>query len=94
MQLIRRLRPDVTIWFHQPQGLVRAWGASVPIARRYARLAGMRFARLRRPPGAATAWQAGAMPASRSFVVELSARRAARSGAAAAEAILRLSRAA
>ena len=71
MQLIRRLRPDVTIWFHQPQGLVRAWGPSVPIARRYARLAGMRFARLQRPPGAATGWQAGAMPASRSFVVEL-----------------------
>ena len=71
MRLILRLRPDVTIWFHQPQALVRAWGPSVPIARRFARLAGMRFARLRRPPGAATAWQAGAMPASRSFVVEL-----------------------
>ncbi|MGH3081877.1 MAG: penicillin-insensitive murein endopeptidase, partial [Gaiellaceae bacterium] len=26
MRLIRRLRPDVTIWFHQPQSLVRAWG--------------------------------------------------------------------
>ena len=71
MRLILRLRPDVTIWFHQPQALVRAWGPSVPIARRFARLAGMRFARLPRPPGAATAWQAGAMPASRSFVVEL-----------------------
>ena len=71
MRLILRLRPDVTIWFHQPQALVRAWGPSVSIARRFARLAGMRFARLRRPPGAATAWQAGAMPASRSFVVEL-----------------------
>ena len=42
MQLIRRLRPDVTIWFHQPQGLVRAWGAEradreeVRAARRHA----------------------------------------------------------
>ena len=71
MQLIRRLRPDVTIWFHQPQGLVRASGPSVPIARRYARLAGMRFARLPWPPGSATAWQHGAMPGSRAFVVEL-----------------------
>jgi hypothetical protein len=71
MEFIRRLRPDVTIWFHQPQGLVRAWGPSVEIARRYARLAGMRFARLRRPPGSATAWQHGALPASRAFVVEL-----------------------
>jgi hypothetical protein len=95
MQLIRRLRPDVTIWFHQPQGLVRAWGASVPIARKYARLAGMRFARLQRPPGAATAWQAGAMPASRSFVVELPpGELGIREAGRYAGAILRLSRAA
>jgi protein MpaA len=71
MQLVLRLRPDVTIWFHQPQGLVRAWGRSIAIAKRYARLSGMRFARLRRPPGAATAWQQRALPASRAFVVEL-----------------------
>src|SRR5919108_615929 len=71
MQLVLGLRPDVTIWFHQPQGLVRAWGPSVRVARRYARLAGMRFARLRWPPGSATAWQHGALPASRAFVVEL-----------------------
>jgi Penicillin-insensitive murein endopeptidase/Zinc carboxypeptidase len=69
--LIGRLRPDVTIWFHQPQGLVRAWGPSVGIARRYARLAGMRFARLPWPPGSATAWQHGALPGSRAFGVEL-----------------------
>jgi Penicillin-insensitive murein endopeptidase/Succinylglutamate desuccinylase / Aspartoacylase family len=73
MRLIRRLRPDVTIWFHQPQGLVRAWGLSVGIARRYARLAGMRFARLPWPPGSATAWQHRALPGSRAFVVELPA---------------------
>jgi Zinc carboxypeptidase/Penicillin-insensitive murein endopeptidase len=71
MQLIRQLRPDITIWFHQPQGLVRASGPSVGIARRYARLAGMRFRRLPWPPGSATAWQHGALPTSRAFVVEL-----------------------
>ena len=27
-QLILRVRPDVTIWYHQPQTLVRAWGRS------------------------------------------------------------------
>ena len=53
MRLIRRLHPRVTIWFHQPQGLVRATGRSIGIARRYARLAGMRFRRLPRPPGSA-----------------------------------------
>jgi hypothetical protein len=31
-KLILRLQPDVTIWFHQPQALVRAWGASRAIA--------------------------------------------------------------
>jgi Zinc carboxypeptidase/Penicillin-insensitive murein endopeptidase len=71
MELIRRLRPDVTIWFHQPQALVRASGPSVRIARRFARLAGMRFRRLPWPPGSATAWQHGELPGSNAFVVEL-----------------------
>jgi protein MpaA len=68
--LIRRLRPRITIWFHQPQGLVRAWGRSIPAARRYARLAGMRFAALQWPPGAATRWQ-NLQLRETSFVVEL-----------------------
>jgi protein MpaA len=71
MRLIRRLRPRVTIWFHQPQGLVRAAGRSVGIARRYARLAGMRFRLLPRPPGSAPQWQERAQPRTRAFVVEL-----------------------
>ena len=71
MRLIRRLRPDVTIWFHQPQALVRASGPSVEVAREFARQARMRFRRLPWPPGSATAWQHGALPASRAFVVEL-----------------------
>jgi hypothetical protein len=92
MELIRELRPDVTIWFHQPQGLVRAWGPSVGIARRYARLAGMRFARLAWPPGSATAWQHGALPASRAFVVELApGELGVREAGRYVEAILRLS---
>jgi penicillin-insensitive murein endopeptidase/zinc carboxypeptidase len=92
MELIRDLRPDVTIWFHQPQGLVRAWGPSVGIARRYARLAGMRFARLPWPPGSATAWQHGALPTSRAFVVELApGELELREAGRYVEAILRLS---
>jgi len=71
MRLIRRLRPLVTIWFHQPQRLVRATGASVAVARRFARLAGMRFRRLARPAGSATEWQHRALPQTRAFVVEL-----------------------
>jgi Penicillin-insensitive murein endopeptidase/Succinylglutamate desuccinylase / Aspartoacylase family len=71
MELIRHLRPDVTIWFHQPQALVRASGPSVTVARRFARLAGMRFRRLPWPPGSATAWQHGELPGTTAFVVEL-----------------------
>jgi murein peptide amidase A len=67
--LIRRLRPDVTLWFHQPQGLVRAWGRSRATARRYARLAGVPYRSLPWPPGSASRWQNGLGQVS--FVVEL-----------------------
>jgi len=70
-RLIRRIRPDVTIWFHQPQGLVRAWGGSIPAARRYARLAGLPFRAIRWPAGTAPNWQNHRWPGSSSFVVEL-----------------------
>ncbi len=68
-KLILRLRPDVTIWFHQPQSVVRAWGPSRAIARRYARLAGVAYRSLAWPPGSASRWQNGI--GQRSFVVEL-----------------------
>ena len=68
-KLILRLRPDMTIWFHQPQSLVRAWGPSRAAARRYAHLAGVRYRSLRWPPGSASRWQNGL--GQTSFVVEL-----------------------
>jgi murein endopeptidase len=70
-QLIRRLKPSVTIWFHQPQALVRAWGESIPAARRYASLAGMRFRAIRWPRGSAPNWQNHRFKGAGSFVVEL-----------------------
>lgn len=73
-QLIRALRPDVTIWFHQQaEPLVRAWGPSVPAARAYARLAGLPFVRLPWMSGTAPNWQNHALPGTSSFVVELPA---------------------
>jgi protein MpaA len=72
-RLVGRLRPRVTIWFHQPQGLVRAWGGSLPLARRYARLAGAPFRALRWPAGTAPNWQNHRFPGTSSFVVELPA---------------------
>ena len=68
-KLILRLRPDVTIWFHQPQAVVRAWGPSRAAARRYARLAGVPYRSWERPPGSASRWQNGI--GLTSFVVEL-----------------------
>ena len=41
--LILRVRPRVTIWFHQHMNLVWAWGQSSRAGRIYAHAAGMRF---------------------------------------------------
>jgi len=68
-KLILRLRPAVTIWFHQPQSVVRAWGPSRAAARRYARLAHVPYRALDWPPGSASRWQNGIGQIS--FVVEL-----------------------
>lgn len=69
--LIRAVRPTVTIWFHQPQAVVRGWGESIPMARRYARLAGAPYRTMPVPNGAATAWQSAHFPGTSAFVVEL-----------------------
>ena len=72
-RLISRLKPEVTIWFHQQvePPLVRAWGQSVPAARRYARLAGLPFAAMPWIAGTAPNWQNHRFPGTSSFVVEL-----------------------
>ena len=70
-RLVERLHPELTIWFHQPQGLVRAWGPSVAAGRRYARAAGMRFRAIRWPAGTAPNWQNRRFPGTSSFVIEL-----------------------
>lgn len=72
-RLVLRLRPDVTIWFHQPFGLVDRPEGDPFAARRYASLAGLPLVRLRRYPGSATRWQHQAFPRSTAFVVELPA---------------------
>lgn len=69
--LIERIRPQVTIWFHQPADLVRAYGQSIPAARRYAKLVGLPFRRLPWLAGTAPNWQNHHFPGTSSFVVEL-----------------------
>jgi murein endopeptidase len=67
--LIRAIDPWLSVWYHQPQGLVRAYGSSVGVARRYAALARERYRTLVWPPGTAARWQNSF--GERSFVVEL-----------------------
>src|SRR3954463_13668804 len=69
--VVRRYRPDVTLWFHQPQDVVRAWGPSRSQARRYARAAGAAYRSIRWPAGTAPNWQNHAYPTRAAFVVEL-----------------------
>jgi D-alanyl-D-alanine carboxypeptidase len=71
--LIFRIRPRATIWFHQHMNLVWAWGGSSPAGRVYARVAGLRFYHHRWLGGTATDWQNHRLPRTASFVVELPA---------------------
>ncbi|MDQ3936295.1 MAG: DUF2817 domain-containing protein, partial [Actinomycetota bacterium] len=89
---VERIRPAVTIWYHQPWGAVLLPCAGpAPVESRYARLAAFPAERclgagLR---GTATSWQNHTLPGTRAFVVELpggpisagSARRHARAAA-------------
>lgn len=73
-RIVERLRPEVTIWFHQHYGkrpLVRAWGGSVAAGTDFARLAKLPFRRLPWPSGTAPNWQNHRFPGTTSFVVEL-----------------------
>jgi murein peptide amidase A len=69
--LIDLLRPQITIWFHQPQGVVRAWGQSIATARRFAALARYPYRSIEWPYGTASNWQNHRFPGTASFVVEL-----------------------
>lgn len=71
--LILRIRPRVTIWFHQHMNLVWAFGPSSAAGRIYARAAGMRFYHHHWLDGTATNWQNHHLPGSASFTVELPA---------------------
>jgi protein MpaA len=69
--LIVRVRPRITIWFHQPLRLVDESGGRVEVERRFARLIGLPLRRLPRYHGSAASWQNTHLPGSTAFVVEL-----------------------
>jgi protein MpaA len=69
--LIRRVRPDIAIWFHQHLSVVDASGGDAGLEERFADLVGLPLLRLPRYPGSAVTWANHAFPGTTSFVVEL-----------------------
>lgn len=72
-RLIERVRPTVSIWFHQHRDVVDDSSGNVRVERAFARAAGMRTAALAREPGSAVTWETHCYPAGTAFVVELPA---------------------
>ncbi|HEY6145433.1 MAG TPA: M14 family zinc carboxypeptidase [Solirubrobacterales bacterium] len=71
-RLILREKPDVTIWFHQPFGLIDRPNGNPFAAHRFAQLIGLPLVRLPGPyPGSASRWQNHTFPRSTAFVAEL-----------------------
>ena len=87
MGLIRRLRPAVTIWFHQHLNMVVLTRGNLGLQRRVARLAGLRTGYIPGLRGTATGWSNATFPGTTAFVVELPA------GSLAAKATARIARA-
>jgi murein peptide amidase A len=70
--LILRVRPAVTVWYHQPFGLVdRPETGGDSISRAYARVSGLRFSPLAPRPGSMSRWENVRVRPGSSIVVEL-----------------------
>lgn len=70
-RLILAVRPQIIIWFHQPERLVDLSGGDTRVERRFAHLVGLPTRELTRYPGSAASWSNARMPRSTAFVVEL-----------------------
>lgn len=75
LAFIRRVRPSLTVWYHQPLAVVYGSDPHVALLKRYARLSGLPYRRLIAPRGAATRWQRRHFPTAPAFVVEFAAGR-------------------
>jgi protein MpaA len=74
-RLVLRVRPQVSIWFHQHLDVVDESGGDLRVERRFASLVRLPLRRLTRYPGSATGWENHTLPGTTSFVVELPAGR-------------------
>ena len=70
-KVIRKLQPRVTIWLHQPIGLIDLSGGLARVERCYAKLVGMPVKQLERFNGSLVSWQNDTFPGSTAFVVEI-----------------------
>jgi protein MpaA len=80
-RLILRVRPTLTVWYHQHATLVDDSGGDPGVEGAYARAVGLPFRCLTRYPGSATTWQNHISPHDTAFVVELPAGRLSRTSA-------------
>jgi murein peptide amidase A len=77
MRLVRRVHPDLAIFYHQHLRIVvRARGADPAVQRGYARRSGLPLRSLPAYHGTAVSWENRVVPAGSAFVVELAAGRA------------------
>lgn len=72
-RLILRIRPRVTIWFHQPLAATDLSGGDPAVERRFAAISRLPLRRLPRYPGSAATWENHRLPGTTAFVVELPA---------------------
>ncbi|HYX77498.1 MAG TPA: M14 family zinc carboxypeptidase [Gaiellaceae bacterium] len=73
LAFIKRVKPALTIWYHQPLDVVYGSDPHVAVLKHYARLTGLPYRRLPVPPGAATRWERVHFPNGPHFVVEFPA---------------------
>jgi murein peptide amidase A len=91
MRLVRRVRPQLAIYYHQHMGItVRAPGADLAIQREYARRTGLALRSLPGLVGTAVGWENHLIHDGSAFVVELRAGRA--NAALHADTVLALAR--
>ncbi|HVH51399.1 MAG TPA: hypothetical protein VM690_04590, partial [Gaiellaceae bacterium] len=72
-RLILRIRPAVSIWFHQHLNVVDDSTGNPALERIFAKTAGLPLNSLVRYPGSAVTWEAHRFPGTSPFVVELPA---------------------
>jgi murein peptide amidase A len=78
-RLVRRIRPDVTVWYHQSLRLVDLGSGAEPrLVRGYGRRVQLPVRRIGFLSGVATRWQNRRFPGTSAFVVELPAGRLSR----------------